>query len=69
VVPAGTPPETVTKLSNALQAALDSTPVKARFQTLALEAMPGTPQQMAQYTRGERERWGKVVQANNIKLD
>jgi tripartite-type tricarboxylate transporter receptor subunit TctC len=69
VVPAGTPPETVAKLSNALQAALDSTPVKARFQTLALEAMPGTPQQMAQYTRGERERWGKVVQANNIKLD
>jgi tripartite-type tricarboxylate transporter receptor subunit TctC len=69
VVPAGTPPETVTKLSNALQAALDSTPVKARFQTLALEAMPGTPQQMAQYTRGERERWGKVVQANNVKLD
>ena len=69
VVPAGTPPETVTKLSNALQAALASTPVKARFQTLALEAMPGTPQQMAQYTRGERERWGKVVQANNIKLD
>ena len=34
-----------------------------------LEAMPGTPQQMAQYTRGERERWGKVVQANNIRLD
>jgi tripartite-type tricarboxylate transporter receptor subunit TctC len=69
VVPAGTPPETVAKLGKALQAALDSTPVKARFQTLALEAMPGTPQQMADYTRAERQRWGKVVQANGIKLD
>jgi len=69
VVPAGTPADTVTKLSKALQAALDSTPVKARFQTLALEAMPGTPQQMTQYTKAERERWGKVVQTNGIKLD
>lgn len=69
VVPAGTPAETVTKLSKALQAALDATPVKARFQTLALEAMPGTPQQMSDYTRAERQRWGKVVQAAGIKLD
>jgi len=69
VVPAGTPAETVTKLSKALQAALEATPVKARFQALSLEALPGTPQQMAAYTRAERERWGKVVQANGIKLD
>lgn len=69
VVPAGTPAETVAKLSKALQAALDATPVKARFQTLALEAMPGTPQQMSDYTRAERQRWGKVVQAAGIKLD
>jgi len=69
VVPAGTPPETVAKLSKALQLALDSTAVKARFQTLALEAMPGTPQQMADYTRRERERWGGVVRAAAIKLD
>ena len=66
VVPAGTPPETVAKLSKALQAALDATPVKARFQTLALEAMPGTPQQMADYARAERQRWGKVMQAARI---
>jgi tripartite-type tricarboxylate transporter receptor subunit TctC len=69
VVPAGTPAETVTKLSKALQAALEATPVKARFQALSLEALPGTPQQMADYTRAERQRWGKVVQAGGIKLD
>ena len=69
VVPASTPPETVAKYSKALQAALESAPVKARFQALGLEALPGTPQQMASYTRHERDRWGKLVQSAGIKLD
>jgi tripartite-type tricarboxylate transporter receptor subunit TctC len=69
VVPAGTPPQTVAKYSKALQAALDATPVKARFQALGLEGLPGTPQQMAAYTRQERERWGKLVQSAGIRLD
>ncbi|RQP23210.1 Bug family tripartite tricarboxylate transporter substrate binding protein [Piscinibacter terrae] len=69
VVPTGTPPDVIARLGKALQAALDSTPVKARFQTLALEALPGTPQQMASYAKSERERWGKLIHDNNIKLD
>jgi tripartite-type tricarboxylate transporter receptor subunit TctC len=69
VVPAGTSPDVVAKLSKGLQEALDSTTVKARFQTLSLEALPGTPQQMAAYAAAERERWGKLIKANNIRLD
>jgi tripartite-type tricarboxylate transporter receptor subunit TctC len=69
VVPAATPPELVAKYSKALQAALNSTQVKARFQALSVEGMPGTPQQMADFTRQERERWGKLVQEAGIKLD
>ena len=69
VVPTGTPPETVAQLHRALQQALDTTMVKARFQTLALEALPGTPKQMADYARLERERWGRLIAANNIRLD
>ena len=69
VVPAGTSPEVVGRLSKALQAALDSPPVKARFDALALEALPGSPQQMADYVKTERERWGRLIRANNIKLD
>ena len=69
VVPAGTSPEVTAKLAKALQEALESTPVKARFQALALESMPGTPQQMATYVAAERERWGKLIKANNIRLD
>jgi tripartite-type tricarboxylate transporter receptor subunit TctC len=69
VVPTGTPPETVAAFSKALQAALDNTMVKARFHTLALEALPGTPAQMAAYARSERERWGLLIRNNNIRLD
>ena len=69
VVPASAAPETVTRLNKALVEALNSTSVKARFQTLALEALPGTPAQMAAYTRAERERWGRLIRDNNIKLD
>ena len=69
VVPTGTPPATVAKLGNALQAALNSTMVKARFQALGVEPMPGTAQQMAEFTRVEKARWGKVVQTAGIKLD
>ncbi|MDM0122598.1 Bug family tripartite tricarboxylate transporter substrate binding protein [Variovorax arabinosiphilus] len=69
VVPAGTSPDVVSKLSKALQEALNSTQVKARFQTLALEGMPGTPQQMTAYVDAERERWGKVIKANSIRID
>ena len=69
VVPAATPPDTVAKLNKALQAALASEAVKTRFDALALEALPGTPEQMASFTRSERERWSKLIRANNIRLD
>ena len=68
-VPAATPPATVATLSKALQTALDTTAVKARFQTLGLEALPGTPAQMAAYAKSEREKWGQVIRASNIRLD
>jgi len=69
VVPAGTPAPQVAQLARALQEALASTPVKARFQTLSLEAMPGTPVQMTSFVKAERERWGKLIRDNGIRLD
>jgi tripartite-type tricarboxylate transporter receptor subunit TctC len=69
LVPAGTPQPVVDTLARALRAALDSTPVKARFQTLGLEPLPSTPAEMASYARAEREKWGQLIRANNIKLD
>jgi tripartite-type tricarboxylate transporter receptor subunit TctC len=69
VVPSGTPADVVTRLNKALVAALNATPVKARLQTMALEPMPGTPQQMTDYARAERIRWARIIREANIKLD
>ncbi len=69
VVPVSTPPEVVAKLNKILVEALNSTAVKARFQALGLEAIPGTPAQMATYAKAEREKWAQVIRASGIKLD
>lgn len=69
VVPASTPAETVNKLSEALQGALGQTAIKARMQAMGLEAMPGTPAQMAAFAKSEREKWGGVITRIGVKLD
>lgn len=69
VVPTGTPADAIAKFSQALQAALNSPAIKARFDTLGIEAMPGSAAEMARFVRGERERWTKVIRTNNIRLD
>jgi len=67
--PAGTPADVITKLNKTLVQALNSTPVKARFQVLGLEPTPSTPAQMASYAKAEREKWAQVIRASGIKLD
>ena len=67
--PTGTPPEVIAKLNKALVDALNSTPVKARFQVLGLEPIPSTPAQMATYAKAEREKWADVIRSSGIKLD
>ncbi|MBS0507149.1 MAG: tripartite tricarboxylate transporter substrate binding protein [Proteobacteria bacterium] len=69
VAPAGTPPEVIGKLNAALLAALASTPVKARLQTLGLELIPSTPQQMTQYAANERAKWGPLIKTASIHID
>lgn len=68
-VPAGTPPETVNKLNKALVESLNSTAVKARFMALGVEPLPGSPAQMAAYVKTERERWGRLIRENGIRVD
>ena len=68
-VPAGTAQPVVDRLSQALVAALHSTPVKARFQTLGTEPLPGTAAEMARFARAERDRWGPLIKQLDLKLD
>lgn len=68
-VPSGTPADTVAKLNKALVDALNSTAVRARFQALGVEGLPGTPNDMAKYVKDERERWGRLIKATGIRID
>ena len=68
-VPSGTPADTVAKLNKSLVDALNSTAVQARFQALGVEGLPGTPNDMARYVKDERERWGRLIKANGIRID
>lgn len=69
VAPAATSPDQVAAFAKALRSALESEPVKARYQVLAIETMPGSPQQMNEFAKAERARWGALIKAANIKLD
>lgn len=69
VAPAKTPAATIQTLNKALLQAVGTQAVKERFQTLGLEAIPGSPEQMAAYAKAEREKWGKVIKAKGISLD
>lgn len=69
VVPAATKPATVEALNKALNAALQSDEVRARMQTLGIEPLPTTSAEATRYAAQERERWGRVIRAANIRLD
>ncbi len=69
VAPTGTPADVIASLNKTLVESLNATAVKARFQVLGLEPLPGTPAQMAAYVKAEREKWALVIRDSGIKLD
>lgn len=69
VAPAGTPTETVRKLSAAFNAALNTPEVKARFATLMAEPAPSTPEAFAAFLSQERNRYERVVKLSGAKVD
>ncbi len=69
VAPAGTPAETVRKLSTAFNAALNTPEVKTRFATLMAEPAPGTPEAFATFLAQERSRYERVVKLSGAKVD
>ena len=69
VAPKGTDETTIQMWSTALQNTLKTPAMQARFEALALEALPSTPEQMRTFWLSEKTRWGEVIRAANIQLD
>jgi tripartite-type tricarboxylate transporter receptor subunit TctC len=67
-VPHGTPPAIVRTLNGAINEAIGSPEVRARFEQLNIQSRQTTPEEFSAYVRDEMERWGKVVKDANIKL-
>ena len=67
--PAKTPPGIIKKLSEAMNAAIADPAVKERFAQLGVEPMPLSPDGFKKHIAVEAEKWGKVIKAQDIKVN
>ena len=67
-VPHGTPAAIVKKLNAALNAAIVSPQVTARFTELNIESRQNSPEEFRAYVEGQMALWSRVVKEANIKL-
>ena len=67
--PKGTP-QAIIRLLNAEIAKIIAQPAtRQRLLQLGFEPAGGTPQQLAEFGRAEREKWGQVIKSANIRLE
>ncbi|MBI2296820.1 MAG: tripartite tricarboxylate transporter substrate binding protein [Betaproteobacteria bacterium] len=65
--PAGTPPEIIAKLHEAMTAVLRSPAVSQKLAADGADAVANTPEEFARVMRAETEKWAKVARAAGIK--
>jgi tripartite-type tricarboxylate transporter receptor subunit TctC len=67
--PAGTPPEIIGKLSQAINAGLDDDKVKSHFIELGNVPTKMSPAEYSKLIAFENEKWAKVIKFADIKMD
>jgi tripartite-type tricarboxylate transporter receptor subunit TctC len=67
--PRNTPAEIIDKLNREINAALADPKMKARLVDLGGTGLPGSPTDFGKLIADETEKWGKVIQAANIKAE
>ena len=65
--PAGTPPDVVAKLNQAINAAANSKDLQEKFQAIGFSIDPGTPEALAQRNRLETAKWEKAIRDAKIE--
>jgi len=69
LVPAGTPPDRVRKLSDQIAVIMHAPEMRERFVKEGREAMGTTPEEFSRFLKAEIAKWAKVVNATGIKVD
>lgn len=67
LAPATTPGSIVARINGATNRALTAVDLRKRFLELAADPLGGTPEQFAAYTRSERVKWARAIQAADIR--
>jgi len=69
VAPAGTPPEAVTRINQAMNAALKRPEVLARLKAEGSTPRGGSAADLGAFMKSEQLRWGNAVRESGAKLD
>ena len=65
--PAGTPEPVIARLNREIRAAVDSPALRERFAALGLQPVTSSPQELADFGRGELARWGQLIRTAGIE--
>lgn len=65
----GTPPDIIERLNKEINAGLADPGLKAKLANLGGIMMPGTPDDFGKFMTAETDKWAKVIQEANIKLE
>ncbi|MGE8637924.1 MAG: tripartite tricarboxylate transporter substrate-binding protein, partial [Achromobacter sp.] len=67
--PAGTPPEVVAKLNEAMRNALAEPKVKATLESIGAESIGSSPDALRDHLAKETQQWKTLVKERNIKIN
>jgi tripartite-type tricarboxylate transporter receptor subunit TctC len=69
LAPAGTAPDVIARLNQAVTAALKDPKVRQRMHELGAVVVGGTPQEFHDYLVADQKRWANVIKAAGIKME
>jgi tripartite-type tricarboxylate transporter receptor subunit TctC len=69
LAPGNTPPEIVSKLSQAVNEVVQSPEIKARFIELGIIPVGSNPAETTTFLKDEIQKWGQVIKTANVKAE
>ena len=69
LAPAGTPPEIVAKIHDAVVKVLNEPEMKQRLADQGAEVVANTPEEFAVFIREDTAKWAQIVKTSGIKIE